>query len=453
VFIRVHLWLFSMSDHPLAAELSAAIAARSARVAVLGLGYAGLPLAEVFVHAGFPVLGFDIDTSKIAKLRDGKSYLGHIPDARIAALIATRRFEPTDDPERLADGDAFLICVPTPLTEHREPNLSSVAAASLMVGRYLRRGRLVVLESTTYPGTTRDVAMPMLQLNGLVCGTDFFLAYSPEREDPGNREFTTGKIPRVVGGIDEASGRMACALYAAALETVVPVSSAEAAEASKILENTYRAVNIALVNELKVLCHRMNLDVWEVIEAAKTKPFGFQAFYPGPGIGGHCIPIDPYYLTWVARKHGAPARFVELAGEINHAMPQYVVSRLAEALTRRGKEIKGSRILLLGMAYKPDVDDARESPGLELAHLLTKKDAEVGYHDPLVPRIDDERRDIERTSEELTEELLRNVDAVVIVTDHSTYDWNWIAAHAPLLIDTRNATRHVAGDRGHIVDA
>ena len=438
---------------PLAAELGTRITARSARVAVLGLGYAGLPLVEVFVRAGFAVLGFDIDVAKIDCLHAGKSYLGHVPDARIGALLTTGRFEPTSDPERLADADAFLLCVPTPLTEFREPNLSAVAGAALMVARQLRPGGLVVLESTTYPGTTRDVVRPLLEVNGLVCGQDFFRAYSPEREDPGNHTFTTEAIPRVVGGVDVVSGRLACELFAAVVQHVVPVSSAEAAEASKILENTYRAVNIALVNELKVLYQRMGIDIWEVIEAAKTKPFGFQAFYPGPGIGGHCIPIDPYYLTWVARQQGVPARFVELAGEINAAMPQHIVSCLTAALAARAKEIKGSRILLLGMAYKRDVDDARESPGLELAVLLAKKEAEVGYHDPYVPKITDARRAVEMTSEPLTAELLRSVDAVVIVTDHSAYDWDWIAAHAPLLIDTRNATQHVTGARGHIVSA
>jgi UDP-N-acetyl-D-glucosamine dehydrogenase len=447
VFICVYLWPFFMSD------LSAAITARTARVAVLGLGYAGLPVAEAFVRAGFPVLAFDIDTSKIDCLRSGKSYLGHVPDARIAELLATGRFEPASDSARLADADAFILCVPTPLTEHREPNLSAVAAAALMVARNLRPGCLVVLESTTYPGTTRDVVRPLLEVNGQVCGRDFFLAYSPEREDPGNRDYPTAKIPRVVGGVDEVSGRLACELFAAAVERVVPVSNAETAEASKLLENTYRAVNIALVNELKVLYQRLGIDVWEVIDAAKTKPFGFQAFYPGPGIGGHCIPIDPFYLTWLARKVGSPARCVEQAAEINAAMPRHVVTRLTEALAAHAKEIKGSRILLLGMAYKRDVDDARESPGLELAALLAEKEAEVGYHDPHVPRVTDARRGIELNSETLSEELLRTVDAVVIVTDHSAYDWQWIADHALLLIDTRNATRNVSGERGHIVVA
>ncbi len=442
-----------MSDVPFAAELSVAISARAARVAVMGLGYAGFPLAEAFVRAGFPVLGFDIDAVKIGSLRAGKSYLGHVPDARISDLLATGRFEPADDPARLGEADAFIICVPTPLNEFSEPNLSAVAGAALMVARHLKPGRLVILESTTYPGTTRDVVRPMLEVNGLVCGRDFFLAYSPEREDPGNRDFTTARIPRVVGGVDAVSGQLACELFAAAVERVVPVSSAEVAEAGKILENTYRAVNIALVNELKILYQRMGIDVWEVIEAAKTKPFGFQAFYPGPGIGGHCIPIDPYYLTWVARKHGSPARFVELAGEINSSMPRHVLSRLTAALAERGKEVKGSRVLLLGMAYKRDVDDPRESPGLELAALLTKKEAEVGYHDPHIPHVMDERHQLDMTSEPLTEELLRSLDALVIVTDHSAYDWDWIAAHAPLVIDTRNATRNVRGARGHIVQA
>ena len=433
--------------------LSALIAARSARVAVMGLGYAGLPLAEVFVRAGFPVLGFDIDTARIDQLRAGQSYLGPIPDARIADLLATGRFEPSADPARLNDADAFILCVPTPLSEYKEPNLSAVAGAALMVARHLRLGRLVVLASSTYPGTTRDVVRPMLEVDGLVCGRDFFLAYSPERADPGNPDLAPAQIPRVVGGMDEVSGRLACALFTAAFERVVPVSNAETAEASKILENTYRAINIALVNEMKMLYQRLGIDVWEVIEAAQTKPFGFQAFYPGPGVGGPGLPIDPFYLTWWVRKHGLSARLVELASEINAAQPQHIVTRLGIALAARSKEIKGSRILLLGMAYKRDMDDARASPGLELAILLEKKEAEVGYHDPHVTRIADARLGEELECEPLTEELLRSVDAVVIVTDHRAYDWNWIAAHAPLLIDTRNATRHVTGERGHIVKA
>jgi UDP-N-acetyl-D-glucosamine dehydrogenase len=434
-------------------DLSRAIAERRARVAVLGLGYAGLPLAEAFVHAGFPVLGFDIDPDKVAALRRGASYLGHVAAERVRALAASRRFEPTGDEPRLADADALLICVPTPLTAARDPDLSAVEAAARSVARALRPGRLVVLESTTYPGTTRGVVLPLLEESGLLLGRDFFLAYSPEREDPGNRDYATATLPRVVGGVDEAGGRLAAQLYAAAVRQVVPVSSAEAAEACKILENTYRAVNIALVNELKVLYQKMGIDVWEVIEAARTKPFGFQAFYPGPGWGGHCIPIDPFYLAWAARKTGAPARFVELAGEINTAMPGYVVERLTDALNDRFKAVHGSKILLLGMAYKRDVDDCRESPGLELLELLRRKGAEVCYHDPHVPRLTDARHGVELAAEPLTEALLRRQDCVLIVTDHSAYDWQWIVDRAALIVDTRNATRSTVGRRDHIVKA
>jgi UDP-N-acetyl-D-glucosamine dehydrogenase len=438
---------------PLADELARALANRRARIAVLGLGYAGLPLAEAFVHAGFPVLGYDIDPERIACLRRGASYLGHVAAARIAAILASQRFEPTCDEERLADADVHLICVPTPLTPARDPDLSAVEAAANAVARRLRPGRLVVLESTTYPGTTRSVVLPLLEASGLRLGSDFFLAYSPEREDPGNRDFTTTSIPRVVGGVDEHGGRLAAQLYAAAVRQVVPVSSAEAAEACKILENTYRAVNIALVNELKVLYQKMGVDVWEVIEAARTKPFGFQAFYPGPGWGGHCIPIDPFYLAWAARKAGVGARFVELAGEINTAMPAYVVERLTDALNERRRAVRGSKILLLGMAYKRDVDDCRESPGLELRTLLDRKGAEVRYNDPHVPRLTSARHGVELVSEPLTAELLRGQDCVLIVTDHSAYDWQWIADQAALIVDTRNALRDVKGRRDHIVPA
>ena len=438
---------------PHAARLAEAIAARMARVAVLGLGYAGLPLAEAFVQAGFPVLGYDVDPERIESLRRGQSYLGHFAGGRIEALRATGRFEATGDETRLADADVLLICVPTPLTEAREPDLSAVCAAARAIARHLKPGRLVVLESTTYPGTTRTVVQPLLEDSGLRGGRDFFLAYSPEREDPGNREHTTATIPRVVGGIDDASGRLAGQLYGSAVRQVVPVSSAEVAEACKVLENTYRAVNIALVNELKVLYQRMGIDVWEVIEAAKTKPFGYQPFYPGPGWGGHCIPIDPFYLAWVGRKVGVPARFVELAGEINTAMTEYVVERLTDALNERQRAVRGSKVLLLGMAYKRDVDDCRESPGLELLARLTGKGAEVCYNDPHVPRLEAARHGFDLVSQPLTEALLRRQDAVLIVTDHSAYDWQWLVTHARLVIDTRNATHGVRGPFAHVVKA
>jgi UDP-N-acetyl-D-glucosamine dehydrogenase len=435
---------------PAAADLARAIAARTARIAVIGLGYAGLPLAEVFLKAGFPVLGLDVDSAKIAQLRRGETYLGHVAGGRVRAMMATGRFEPTDEPGRLAEADAVVICVPTPLTPAREPDLSAVTAAARSVALAPRRGRLVVLSSTTFPGTTRDVVRPLLEADGLRCGRDFFLAFSPEREDPGNRDFDTATIPRLVGGIDGPSCRLAIDLFAAAVERVVPVASAEVAEASKILENTYRAVNIALVNELKVLYDRMGIDVWEVIEAAGTKPFGFQPFFPGPGWGGHCIPIDPFYLAWVGRKVGVPARFVELAGEINRDMPAFVVGKITDALNDQAKAVRGSRICLLGMAYKRDVDDCRESPGLVLLELLRHKGAEVCYNDPHVPALPPGHGP-PLTSQPLTAAFLAEQDCIVIVTDHGAYDWDWVVANAALVVDTRNATRGVKRNRERIV--
>jgi UDP-N-acetyl-D-glucosamine dehydrogenase len=433
-------------------SLLARIKDRTARIGIIGLGYVGLPLAHVFSSRGFAVLGFDIDPTKIAHLCRGRSYVGHITDRIIAEMMASG-FEATDQLERLHEPDAILLCVPTPLTEAREPDLTYIIKSAEAIARRLRTGQLVVLESTTYPGTTRTVVQPLLEASGLRAGTDFFLAYSPEREDPGNKTYSTGSIPKVVGGLDPRSLQLAAGLYGSALDKVVPVSSPEVAEACKILENTYRAVNIALVNELKVLYDKMGIDVWEVIEAAKTKPFGFQAFYPGPGLGGHCIPIDPFYLTWVARKHGMATRFIEIAGEINTAMPAYVVGKLADALNERGKPVKDSRITLLGMAYKKDVDDLRESPALELMELLLTKGAVVNYHDPYIPQIPPTRRypHLQLRSQTLTAEYLESQDGVVIVADHSVYDWPWIVQHSHLVLDTRNATRGLTACRGRIV--
>jgi UDP-N-acetyl-D-glucosamine dehydrogenase len=434
--------------------LRAAIGRRSARVGVLGLGYVGLPLARAFALRGFPVLGFDTDPDKVARLRRGESYLRGVPPDDLRAM-RERGFDATDRPDRLAEPDVLLLCLPTPLTAAREPDLGAVVASAEAVAARLRPGRLVVLESTTYPGTTRRVLLPALEKSGLQAGRDFFLGYSPEREDPGNPAHSTESVPRVVAGLDPASRDLAAALYAQVAPAVVPVSSLEVAEACKLLENTYRAVNIALVNELKVLYDRMGIDVWEVIEAAKTKPFGFQAFEPGPGLGGHCIPIDPFYLTWVARTHGLSTRFIELAGEVNTAMPAYVAGRLADALNDRGKPVKGSRILLLGMAYKRDVDDPRESPGFELMDLLIKKGAVIAYHDPYIPELPPMRRypHLRQASQTLTAGLLAAQDAVVVVTDHSAYDWPWVVEHASLIIDTRNATRQVLTRRDRIVKA
>jgi UDP-N-acetyl-D-glucosamine dehydrogenase len=441
------------TNPPAAVELLEKITARTARIAIVGLGYAGLPLAEVFWDAGFPVLGLDVDSERIASLRRGDSYLGHFAAERVRRLLDSGRFEPTDDARCLHTVDAAILCVPTPLTPARDPDLSAVIAATESIAHHLRTGQLIVLESTTYPGTTRTVLQPLLEATGRRCGSGFFLAYSPEREDPGNRQYTTASIPRVVGGVDSISGRLAVALFAAAVRQVVPVSNAEAAEACKILENTYRAVNIALVNELKVLYDRMGIDIWEVIDAAKTKPFGFQPFWPGPGWGGHCIPIDPFYLAWVSRTFGVPARFVELAGEINTAISAFVLAKLTDALNVRGKAVRGSRICVLGVAYKRDVDDSRESPGVELLHLLSQKGAEISYNDPHIPRLNDTRHGLRLESQPLTETFLAGHDCVLIAADHSAYDWSWIVAHSSLVVDTRNATCRVTCGRDRIIRA
>jgi len=443
-----------ISHGPAADALMTRIEGGRSRVGIIGLGYVGLPLACAFAGRGVAVLGFDVDAEKVAKLRGGRSYIGHIGD-EVIRRMAGEGFEATDDFTRLDEPDAIIICVPTPLTEAREPDLTFVVASTRAIAARLRPGQLVILESTTYPGTTREVLGPILEAGGLRAGVDFFLAFSPEREDPGNPAFSAPTIPKVVGGLDPASLDLASALYGKVVVEVVRVSSPEVAEACKILENTYRAVNIALVNELKMLYDRMGIDVWEVIEAAKTKPFGFQAFYPGPGLGGHCIPIDPFYLSWVARKHGMATRFIELAGEINTSMPHYVVDRLADALNDRGRPIRGSRVLVLGMAYKRDVDDPRESPGFELLELLAKKGGIVSYNDPHIPALPTMRRypDLRMESLPLTPESLRAQDCVLIATDHSAYDWPWIVEHAPLVVDTRNATRAVSAHRGKIVRA
>jgi UDP-N-acetyl-D-glucosamine dehydrogenase len=442
------------SSATLAEQLLSKIELRTARVCVVGLGYVGLPLAETFAWGGFPVLGFDIDPEKVKKLRTGQSYIGHISAERIAELVDSGRFEATFNPNCFAQAEAIIICVPTPLTEAREPDLSYIVNTGRAISKHLRRGQLVVLESTTYPGTTEDLLRPILEESRLRAGRDFFLAFSPEREDPGNASFSTRTIPKVVGGFDAVSSQLAVALYEPIVSGVVPVSSTKVAEACKILENTYRAVNIAMINELKVVFAAMGIDIWEVIAAAKTKPFGFQPFYPGPGLGGHCIPIDPFYLTWAARRVGVNTRFIELAGEVNTAMPQYVVHRVSEALNDQGKPIKGSRICVLGVAYKKNVDDPRESPALEILELLKKRGAFVSYNDPFIPAIPPMRHyKIRLESEKLTEPFLSAQDCVVIVTDHSSYNWEWIAKHARLIVDTRNAMAGVALGSGRIVKA
>lgn len=433
---------------------SPATSTQMKQVGIIGLGYVGLPLARAFAAAGVKVLGFDVDRAKVSKLNAGKSYIKQIPDDTIRQMLEMG-FSATDDFGRLGEADSILICVPTPLTDAREPDLSFVEKSAEAISARLRPGQLIVLESTTYPTTTRKVVLPILERSGLKAGQDFFLAFSPEREDPGNQSFSVSSIPKVVGGLDKRAADLACELYAAIVPQVVRVSSPEVAEACKILENTYRAINIALVNELKVLFDRMGIDVWEVIDAAKTKPFGFQAFYPGPGLGGHCIPIDPFYLTWVARQYGLPTRFIELAGEVNTSMPAFVVNKVSDALNERTKPLKGSRIAILGMAYKKDVDDPRESPGFELIELLLKKGAQVTYNDPHIPTLPKMRHypHLSMSSQELTKDYLGMQDCVLIATDHSSYDYGWIVANSPLVVDTRNATKSVADSKDKIVKA
>jgi len=443
----------TQSSH--AEELHAALDQKTACIGVIGLGYVGLPLIRTFASAGFRAMGFDVDQAKIDALDQGKSYIGHIPGDWIAERISDGTFRATADMARLSEPDVLLICVPTPLTDSRDPDLTYVESTARKIAAALRPGQLVVLESTTYPGTTRDIVLPILEAAGLQAGKDFYLAYSPEREDPGNQQFSADTIPKVVGGVDQQSRDLAVALYRGAVAEVVPVETCEVAEACKILENTYRAVNIAMINELKVLFQRIGLDVWDVIEAAKTKPFGFQAFYPGPGLGGHCIPIDPFYLSWLARKKGTATRFIELAGEINTSMPEYVVSRVAAALNDVGKPLRGSRIAILGVAYKKDVDDPRESPAFKLMELLQASGAVLSYNDPHIAVLPPMRhyRVPRLASEELNSEFLAAQDCVLICTDHSAYDYEHIVRHAPLVVDTRNATRHVAYGREKIFKA
>jgi UDP-N-acetyl-D-glucosamine dehydrogenase len=435
--------------------LDQAIQNKSATVGVIGLGYVGLPLIRAFVAAGFHTMGFDCDETKVQRLLAGKSYIKHIPAEWIASCVGDGSFVPTADMRRLAEPDALLICVPTPLNESRDPDLLFIEQTAQEIAKVLRPGQLVVLESTTYPGTTRDVVLPILAASGLTLGKDFYLAFSPEREDPGNPNFSAERIPKVVGGIEPNSGRLANLLYSQAVARTVPVSNCEIAEAAKILENTYRSVNIAMVNELKMLFDRIGIDVWEVIDAAKSKPFGFQAFYPGPGLGGHCIPIDPFYLSWLARRHGMPTRFIELAGEINTGMPQYVIHRLVEAINRASKPLRGSKVCVLGVAYKKDVDDARESPSFVLMDLLREGGAVLSYNDPHVPTLPVTRHhgELSMASSPLTAEFLAAQDCVLIATDHSAYDYEFIVRHARLVVDTRNATRDVKENRDKIVKA
>ena len=432
------------------------IAAREAVLGVIGLGYVGLPLVREFTDEGVGVIGFDVDEEKTRRLMAGQSYIEHIPSDVVRKMVDSGLFEATTDFGRLKEADCVLICVPTPLTKMREPDMTYIEATARTIARSLRKGQLIVLESTTYPGTTREVMLPILEESGLKVGRDFFLAFSPEREDPGRKDHTTKSIPKVVGGHDPASLKAAKACYELAIDRTVPVSSCEAAEACKILENTYRCVNIALVNELKLLFDRMGIDIWEVIAAASTKPFGFTPFYPGPGLGGHCIPIDPFYLSWKAREYNMPTRFIELAGEVNVSMPEWVVTKVIHALNERGKALKGSRVLVLGLAYKRDVDDMRESPSLELIELLRHHGAKVDYNDPHIPKAPPTREHPDlagMVSKKLTPGNLASYDAVLISTDHTSYDYDFIVEHSDLVIDTRNATQGVKRGRKKIVRA
>lgn len=425
---------------------------RTLTIGVIGLGYVGLPLIDAFVEAGFKCIGFDVDPKKVSQLKDGKSYIKHISSETIQTWQTKQKFEATTNMSRLAEPDALLICVPTPLDDARDPDLKYVVSTCDRIATHLRTGQLIVLESTTYPTTTRDVMVPILEKNGLKAGKDFFVAYSPEREDPGNPNFSAAGIPKVVGGINDLSLQIATKLYDSAVAGTVPVSNCEVAEASKVLENIYRAVNIALVNELKVLFDGMGIDVWEVINAAKTKPFGFHAFYPGPGLGGHCIPIDPFYLSWLARKNGMNAKFIELAGQVNREMPRYVVTRVADFLNEVGKPIHGSKICLLGVAYKKDVDDPRESPSFDLLDLLLERGADLTYSDPNVPSLPTMRhyKLPKMASQELSPEFLAGQDAVIIATDHSGFDYETIVKHSKLVIDTRNATSQLQAKSSNI---
>lgn len=437
--------------------LNQAFLTRQATVGVIGLGYVGLPLVKALGDQGFNVIGFDVDQARVRTLQKGTSYIKSFPQSSLELFLKEKRFEATHNPKDLSRMDAILICVPTPLTRHREPDMSYVAHTAETILPNLRTGQLIVLESTTYPGTTQEVVTPILERSGLKAGKDFFVAYSPEREDPGNPQFATSTIPKVVGADDPISRLLAVSLYAQIVPKVVEVSSTATAEAVKLTENIFRCINIAMVNELKVIYSEMGIDVWEVIDAAKTKPFGFMPFYPGPGLGGHCIPIDPFYLTWKAREYGVSTRFIELAGEINTAMPDYVVAQLREALDSRFKKaLRDSRILLIGMAYKKNVDDIRESPSLAIFEALHTKHAHVDYYDPHVPIVHKSREHPlinGKASIAWTKESLSSYDAVLICTDHDIIDYDFLLANSKLVVDTRNATQRTTGKKENVIKA
>ncbi len=420
-------------------ELLQKIADKRAPIGIVGLGYVGLPLAVEFARAGFHVVGYDVDASKTSTLNGGVSYIPDVPTEHVAEIVKAGTFRATTDASELATVDVIDICVPTPLRKTKDPDMSYVVQAVDATAKVLKKGELVILESTTYPGTTDEVVQPALEAGGLVAGEDFYLAFSPERVDPGNPQFQTKNIPKVVGGMNEASTRAAAALYGSVITTIVPVTSTRVAEMVKLLENTFRAVNIGLVNELALMCARMGINVWEVIDAAKTKPFGFMPFYPGPGLGGHCIPIDPFYLSWKAKQSGFEARFIELAGQVNGSMPEYVVTRVADALNSARKSVNGAYVHVLGVAYKRDIDDMRESPALDVIELLKRKGAKVSYTDPYVPVL--HHGPVNMSSISIEDALKAGADCAVIITDHATFDYAAIAAKFPLIVDSRNALK------------
>jgi UDP-N-acetyl-D-glucosamine dehydrogenase len=425
-------------------QLEEKIRNKSAIVGIVGIGYVGLPLAVAFAMAGFKVLGFDIRQKNVDSVNRGKSYIADVSDDSLSSVVTKKLLEATTDQSRLVEADAICICVPTPLTSTKDPDLSYVIHESEQISKYLRPGQLVILESTTYPGTTKQIVLPNLESSGLRCGIDFYLAYSPERVDPGSKDYNAKNTPKIVGGMDAKSTQLAQLLYSEIAGTVFPVSCPEVAEMTKVFENVFRSVNIALVNELARLCERMGLSVWEVIDAASTKPFGYMPFYPGPGIGGHCIPLDPYYLAHKARELDFHTRFIELAAEINEHMPYHVVSRILEVLSARGKSLNGAKILVLGVAYKENIEDTRESPALKIIQLLHEKGADVSYNDPYISRIQVPVGGME--SVDLSKECLASMDCVVITTDHSCYDMGEVIAHTQLVFDTRGATRGAKGD-------
>ncbi|MFB0564873.1 MAG: nucleotide sugar dehydrogenase [Candidatus Aminicenantaceae bacterium] len=424
-------------------DLEKKIKSREAIVEIIGLGYVGLPLVKAFLEGGFEVTGFDIDQKKVNMLNQGRSYIKHVSAKELKSFLRKKKFRATSDLSTLSEADVIIVCVPTPLDSHKNPDISFVMKTTEVIAKNLRKGQLIILESTTYPGTTEENMLPLLETSGLKAGEDFYLAYSPERENPGDKVYSTTKIPKIVGGVTKNCRWLAQTLYDQIVVETIPVSSPRVAEATKLMENIFRSVNIAMVNEMKMIFDRMGIDVWEVVEAASTKPFGFMPFYPGPGYGGHCIPIDPFYLTWKAKEVDFSTKFIELAGEINTFMPYFVVSKTIEALNQRGKPVKGTKILVLGISYKEDIDDQRESPALKIISLLINKGAKVSYNDPYVPQSSGHRDypGLSLKSTPLNEKKLTEADAVIIATAHSVYDFEWIQKHSDLIIDTRNAIR------------